>query len=47
MMPLVKKEKVENFHKIMSEMAAIEVENNNVGATYWSKVLSNSNLKHF
>ena len=46
-MPLFKKEKVENFHIIMREMAAIEVENSNVGATYWSKVLSNSNLKHF
>jgi len=46
-MPLFKKEKLENFHIIMREMAAIEVENSNVGATYWSKVLSNSNLKHF
>lgn len=46
-MPLFKKEKVENFHLILREMAAIEVENSNIGATYWSKVLSNSNLKHF
>ena len=46
-MPLFKKEKVENFHNILREMAAIEVENNNIGATYWSKVLYNSNLKHF
>jgi hypothetical protein len=46
-MPLFKKEKVENFHTIVRQMAGIEVENSNVGATYWSKVLSNSNLKHF
>lgn len=46
-MPLFKKEKVENFTIIMREMASIEVENSNIGATYWSKVLSNSNLKHF
>ena len=47
MLPIFKKEKVENFQMIMREMANIEVENSNVGATYWSKVLSNSNLKHF
>lgn len=46
-MPLFKKEKVETFHVILREMASIEVENSNIGATYWSKVLSNSNLKHF
>jgi len=46
-MPQFKKEKIENFNIILRDMASIEVENSNVGATYWSKVLYNSNLKHF
>lgn len=40
-------EKIENFSKILREMSQVEVENSNVGASYWSKVLSNNNLKHF
>ena len=34
-----KKEKVENFSKILREISTIEVENSNHGASYWSKVL--------
>lgn len=42
-----KKEKIENFSRILRELSSIEVDNSNLGACYWSKVLSNSNLKHF
>lgn len=47
LIPEFKHEKIDNFSKILREMSSIEVENSNVGASYWSKVLSNSNLKHF
>ena len=46
-LPYFKKEKINNFSYILREMSSIEVDNSNVGATHWSKVLSNSNLKHF
>ncbi|CDW84248.1 UNKNOWN [Stylonychia lemnae] len=47
MMPTFKKDKIDNFSHILREMSSTEVENSNVGAMHWSKVLSNQNLKHF
>jgi len=47
MMPTFKKDKIDNFSHILREMSCIEVENSNIGAMHWSKVLSNQNLKHF
>lgn len=47
MSPSFKKEKIDNFTTILREMSSIEVENSNLGAMHWSKVLSNQNLKHF
>eukprot|EP00347_Sterkiella_histriomuscorum_P006955 403350798 len=47
MMPMFKKDKIDNFSQILRQMSSIEVENSNLGAVHWSKVLSNQNLKHF
>ena len=38
--PTFHKEKLLNFTKIVQEMANAEVVNNNMGAEFWTKVLS-------
>jgi hypothetical protein len=36
-----KQKKVDTFARVLQEMSATEVQNSNLGASYWSKVLSN------
>jgi carbonic anhydrase len=42
--PEFKQQKIDTFSKVMAEMSSTEVQNSNLGAVYWSKVLSNSHL---